>query len=208
MNSARASLRAAAPGDIDRVADILAGAFENDPFMTWMLPEAETRRARVRQIFKRLVLSRLARDRDCYLTEHGAAVWGPPGAWRMSTGWQVRTFPALVRTTGRRLPRAAYGTAIVERHHPTEPAHWYLEALGVRPGHQGQGIGSTLMEPMLDRCDADTVPAYLETTTERNLVFYERLGFGVREEFDLRRGPHVWTMWRDPLPVAAASARS
>jgi hypothetical protein len=51
---------------------------------------------------------------------------------------------------------------------------------------------------MLDRCDAEHVPAYLETGTERNVSFYERHGFKVRDMIDLPRGPRMWLMWREP----------
>jgi GNAT superfamily N-acetyltransferase len=192
------TIRRAGVSDTERLAEVLAAAFEHDPVMTWMLPGADSRRHGVHRLFRLLVLSRLEVDRDGYLTEHGAAIWAPPGAWRLSVGQQLRAFPRLVRSVGRHLPRAISGTATLERHHPDEPAHWYLEALGVRPGHQGHGIGTRLLEPMLATCDADRLPVYLETATERNLVFYQRLGFRVREEFDLGNGPHIWTMWRNP----------
>jgi hypothetical protein len=52
---------------------------------------------------------------------------------------------------------------------------------------------------VLERCDAESWPAYLETANARNLVFYERLGFRVSEEFDLRRDTRIWTMWREPM---------
>jgi GNAT superfamily N-acetyltransferase len=44
----------------------------------------------------------------------------------------------------------------------------------VRSGHQRQGIGSRLLEPVLACGDNDRLPAYLETAAERNLVFYQR----------------------------------
>ena len=42
------------------------------------------------------------------------------------------------------------------------------------------------------------MPAYLESSKERNVAYYARHGFRVREELDLPRGPRVWLMWRDP----------
>ena len=51
---------------------------------------------------------------------------------------------------------------------------------------------------MLDDCDRDEVPAYLETGTERNVAFYVRHGFKVTEELRLPKGPPIWLMWRDP----------
>jgi ribosomal protein S18 acetylase RimI-like enzyme len=189
--------RAGAP-DTDVLADVLAAAFENDPFMTWLLPAATTRLHKVRRFFTLFVLSRMDVDRECSITEHGATVWAPPGKWRTPASRQVPELLGLARTVGRYLPRALSAVKALEKHHPDESTHWYLEALGVRPGHQGQGIGSRLLEPVLARCDTDQLPAYLETAVERNLRFYQRLGFHVREEFDLGSGPHVWTMWRKP----------
>ena len=70
--------------------------------------------------------------------------------------------------------------------------------LGTDPAAQGRGIGSALLGAVLRTCDEDGVPAYLESSKERNLAYYARHGFRVREELDLPRGPRVWLMWRDP----------
>ena len=45
----------------------------------------------------------------------------------------------------------------------------------------------------------DGIPAYLESSKERNVDYYSRFGFKVTGELDLPRGPRVWAMWRDPL---------
>jgi hypothetical protein len=46
--------------------------------------------------------------------------------------------------------------------------------------------------------DASGTPCYLETANERNVVLYQRYGFAVAAESDLRGGPHVWAMLRRP----------
>jgi ribosomal protein S18 acetylase RimI-like enzyme len=74
----------------------------------------------------------------------------------------------------------------------------YLSVLGTDPAAQGRGIGSALLAPVLRQCDEDGVPAYLESSKERNVAFYARHGFRVREELALPRGPQMWLMWRDP----------
>ena len=56
---------------------------------------------------------------------------------------------------------------------------------------------------MLDRCDRDGLPAYLEATSTRNRDLYLRLGFAVLEQMELPGGgPLVWRMWRGPAPAA------
>jgi hypothetical protein len=55
------------------------------------------------------------------------------------------------------------------------------------------------MRPVLDRCDSDGLPAYLEASSERSAALYERLGFvhlGVLELPD--GGPPMWPMRRPP----------
>jgi hypothetical protein len=52
---------------------------------------------------------------------------------------------------------------------------------------------------VLERCDRDFLPAYLESSKEANLGFYRRLGFEVTKTLDLPGGgPRIWPMWREP----------
>ena len=52
-----------------------------------------------------------------------------------------------------------------------------MRDIGVHPDTQGQGLGSTLMRPTLDRCDREGLPAYIEASNERSAALYARLGF-------------------------------
>jgi ribosomal protein S18 acetylase RimI-like enzyme len=89
----------------------------------------------------------------------------------------------------------------VERLHPKGPPHWYLGVLGTRKKAQGRGVGSSLLAPVLDRCDDEGIPAYLESSKHSNIAFYRRHGFEVTGEIPLPfGGPSVWSMWRDPRP--------
>jgi hypothetical protein len=57
----------------------------------------------------------------------------------------------------------------------------YLYVIGVLPEHQGKGIGSSLIKDMLKVLPSE-IPLYLETETEQNVKFYEKLGFRVMKE--------------------------
>lgn len=77
--------------------------------------------------------------------------------------------------------------------------NYYLSVLGVDPARQGQGIGSALMRPILDRCDQERLPASLATNLERNLRLYGRHGFRVVDEVNIPRTEiPTWLMRRDP----------
>jgi ribosomal protein S18 acetylase RimI-like enzyme len=85
------------------------------------------------------------------------------------------------------------------------PDHWYLLILGVDPSRQGQGIGGTLIEPILRRADAEGRQCYLETMKTRNVTFYQKHGFEVvvDDVFGGTDGVRFWTMRRDPRPPKA-----
>jgi ribosomal protein S18 acetylase RimI-like enzyme len=86
----------------------------------------------------------------------------------------------------------------MEERHPHNPPHWYLFILGTDPAAQGHGLGSALLSDMLARVDASSMPAYLESSNERNIALYGRHGFEVTGEVTIPNGPRVWPMWRDP----------
>lgn len=58
-----------------------------------------------------------------------------------------------------------------------EESDWYLSILGVLPEFQNQGLGASLITPVLETSDRAGVSTYLETFTPRNKRFYARLGF-------------------------------
>ena len=59
------------------------------------------------------------------------------------------------------------------------------------------------MRSRLARCDAARLPAYLESSKERNVPFYERHGFRVTGELTIPGGgPTLWLMWRNPAEEA------
>ena len=110
----------------------------------------------------------------------------------------LRSAPTLVRLLGRRVGLATSVLTTIERAHPPGP-HYYLAGLGTDPTHQGTGVGSAVLGPVLARCDQEGIGAYLESSKERNVPFYNRHGFEVTRELQLPKGgPPIWLMWREP----------
>jgi GNAT superfamily N-acetyltransferase len=193
-------VRKAEAAEAAGMARALAGAFRDDPVMSWLVRDA-SRRARVLEGNFRLLLEQIwMRHEETYTTSAtaGAAIWDPPGEWSVGITRQLGLLPQALRVWGRTLPRALLTLAKIERAHPKK-GHYYLAVLGVEPASQGQGLGSALMFPVLQRCDAERVPAYLEASAPRNRALYERHGFEVTREFRVGAdAPPIWGMWREP----------
>lgn len=187
--------------DVPHLTAVLARAFDDDPMANWFVAQ-DKRRARRIYDFMGVSLAKMTLPHgECYTTAdlRGGALWTPPGKWKLGILQQLLLIPSVVKSTGwKRIPRVMAGIAAIEKKHPSEP-HYYLMVLGTEPEFQGRGIGSQLMAPILARCDEERVPAYLESSKERNLPLYERNGFTVTEEFMVPDGgPKIWLMWRDP----------
>jgi len=104
--------------------------------------------------------------------------------------------PALLVLRGKALRIRKWGS-IWAKHHPDKP-HCHLEAIGVLPERQGQGVGSLLLSHFCAYVDQLKQAAYLETDQPKNVRLYERFGFNVVEEASVLSLPN-WFMWRDAV---------
>jgi GNAT superfamily N-acetyltransferase len=185
--------RKAAATDLPDVTETLAVSFYDDPVVTWIVDDGTRRRQLLPGFFRAVAESYLAYE-EIYAVDEGvsAAVWAPPGAE------DDEELPAALGEVVEEYAERLFEIlGLMEQKHPAEP-HYYLFLLGTRPDWQGRGLGSSLMAPVLETCDRDGVPAYLEATSERNKQLYLRHGFEVTDEIPLPDGPAMWPMWRSP----------
>ena len=196
--------RRATRDDLPALAAVLARAFAHDPYFSWLAGDASERNQRMRDGWLGILRYASAGLRETWTDDdrNGAAIWIPPGRAASSMLDSLRLFPTFARLTGwNRMREASAAVELLERrrqrHAPTP--HYYLSALGVDPERQGQGVGSALLAPILRAADAGGTTAYLETATARNVLLYERHGFGVVEELVLP-GTDIrgWLMLRPP----------
>jgi ribosomal protein S18 acetylase RimI-like enzyme len=188
----------AVPEDSEQLADVLGRAFQDDPVSASFLPDTQERARRQRGFLKVFLDEAMATglvhttpDRD------GVALWltiEPDHP-------EENHVDQLVRDA---LGSYYEGFALLGEQmgasHPQDRAHGYLQFIGVEPERQNHGIGAALIRHRLAELDAIEMPAYLESSSERNFALYERLGFRrIGSAIHLRNGAVMVPMWRDPV---------
>lgn len=202
------AIRPARPGEARVLGAALADALAEDPLFRWLMPASPRRERRLLAFFTAVSSSYLQAGKPAYLGDEGAgaALWSDPGdRWQLQLDLgQIR---AVFRSFGlARIVRGVRTQTHLSSLHPGEP-HWYLGFLGVRGSRQGQGLGGALLDEVLTRADEAKAPAYVESSNERNLTFYQRHGFEIVEEIRLPgNGPSVWRMWRS-APLSSRRGR-
>jgi len=196
-------VRRAVTGDVFQMAAVLGRAMEEDPGICWMFPRSRTRGRLLPQVFAAMIRHLYLPSNEVYTTDDhaAAALWLPPGNAAPTLSEVIHLaarMAPLFPLAGRALWRAPGLAGLLTARRPREP-HYYLALLGTDPRRQGHGIGSAMLSSQLTRCDAEGLPAYLESSNRRNLALYARQGFEVIQEMKLkRRGPPTWLMWREP----------
>ena len=190
------SVREAGVGDLEQVSATLADAFTTDPILQWLAPSERSDKQLRRLIEIELAYYVFPAGRVLTTDDfRGANLELPPGRWEMTV--PLSGAVGFVRVFGLRLPRARRLQRLFESNHLQEP-HYYIRYLGVATRFQGQGLGTALLRPTLDRCDKEGVHAYLEASSERSAALYERLGFVHLGELEVPNGPRFWPMRRPP----------
>ncbi len=195
-NQSEVIVKKASADDTALVGEILAEAFSADPVGKWISSDPEYPRW-----CWPMIVPFLLPHNEVYMSGNGlgAAMWVPP-----DDKLNIRPSLAMLWDWWRRfgvgsILRLFRLMSMMEQHHPKDQ-HYYLLAIGVRNEAKGQGIGSALLEHVLQQCDRRKAVAYLENSNSLNLTFYERHGFKVRSKIDLpRNGPSLWLMYRDPI---------
>ncbi|MGK5546347.1 GNAT family N-acetyltransferase [Streptomyces sp. URMC 127] len=197
-------VRRARPEERDAISLLIGEAFMEDPVSCWVFPDEEHRRA-VHPRFFGVFLDAALRAGWVDVTDDlsAAALWIPVRAEEPGEGGGGGEGDDEI---GRQLALAAPGNdrarivgELTEAAHPGDRSHYYLPTIVAAPGRRSEGRGRALLAPVLDRCDREGVPAYLEASNARSKALYERLGFVFTgTPIDLPDGPRMWPMWREP----------
>ena len=193
-------IRSATATDLDGVVRVLTAAFATDPILMWAFPDDGTRERRVAGLWRFMAAEGyLPRGASTLVPgPDAAALWLAPGDSLDDDFWAPRLQLFVEALDGDVARISALGDAM-SAVHPTDQPHWYLLAIGVTPSRQGNGLGGALIAHTLAQADAGGTPAYLEATSVRSRVLYERLGYETMQEVTVEDSPPMWPMWRQPV---------
>jgi ribosomal protein S18 acetylase RimI-like enzyme len=171
--------------DIERGTEVLVRAFQDDLLTHYFFPPCNNWEELVSKYFAFRLRFGLKYG-EVYATSpeiEGLAAWFAPGQSNMTTFRLMRvggmTFSREMGTEilGRLNTISEYTSTMRKKH--VHESHWHLFPLAVDPAFQGQGFGSALIKPMLNRISSEGFPCYLETQNEQNISLYEHFGFQV-----------------------------
>jgi GNAT superfamily N-acetyltransferase len=194
------AVRPATRTDVPRLAATLAAAYPDYRWTSWAFPE-DGRAQRLHRWAE--VCAGLAGvdAGTTWVTDDcaSAAAWSAPGAPAPATDLQAVLDRDLPKIFGSRHRVVLASELLAAPGKPEEP-HWWLAAVGTRPGARHAGLGAAVLQPVLDRCDADGVPAALSTYMSTAVRWFVRFGFVVTHSTRTAVDHElpVWTMVRRP----------
>jgi ribosomal protein S18 acetylase RimI-like enzyme len=194
---------------ITKACEVAAAAFADDPMFNYLIPDPKQRSKALAWFASRAIAYGLQYDRIYTTPEvQGMALWFPPGGFSsqifqlLQMAWQLQlhTLPWQVGWghLGRWL-RVLAATEAAHQQDMGDSSHWYLGIMVVHPEAQGQGLGSRLLQPILQQASDEGLPCYLTTFTEQAVRFYQKNGFEVLHCQPITdTAPSFWTLKRDP----------
>ncbi len=191
--------------EIEAAGELSWRAFGEDDLFAFIFPVERRRPEAIASLHRGVLIALKGRAEFSVALQDDAlvalAVWVPPGGWPFSFGTQLRQARTGLVTMAKARANPLRGSSLmaaVAKAHLRVP-HWYLQLVMVDPSHQRRGLGSRLIEPVLEICDREGLPAALETQKTENLAYYARFGFREMHRSDASPdGPSIWSLERTP----------
>lgn len=196
------------PVDYATAGQIMGRAFINDPLWTATLSDPAVLPDKLVEMFTSTIKTTVASGGLAETTPgiEAAAVWLPPGKEIgflsiLRSGFDMIRFTMSLPSRDRKRMSGILRQLGAKKKELMPEPTWHLVAIGVDPDHQAKGIGSALVLSGIRKADKTGSPMYLETETEENVAFYEKLGFLTIEKIEVQAvGVPMWLMKRSPAP--------
>ncbi|KAJ2912913.1 hypothetical protein MD484_g7497, partial [Candolleomyces efflorescens] len=201
--------------EIDRIVEVLSGAFAGDPFSS-IVVGGYTDRADIVFIQSRQSVAAAAIGGTIHVLKAdgeivGVAIWFGPGQSLNSTeqqraagwnefmriapddlrSWWVDYFIPLMVKSG----KEAFGRGRNGEEYPLEA--WHLHLFGILPEFQGKGYGKKLVQFAEAEAEKDKNGNVMvvETTTDVDVIIYTKLGFEIKKQIGVESSIGNARLW-------------
>lgn len=179
-------MKKAAYGDKSLVKNILSKSFDNNQSVNYIAQQDELREKRIAALMD-YSFEICFNYGDVYLSDDNKACALVLYPDRKKTTFKsvLEDIKLMLNCIGlSNIGKAMKREAAIKKIQPNTPMY-YLWFIGVDPESQGTGIGSRLMNEVIEDSRAQSRPFFLETSTERNLPWYKKFGFDIYSDLDL-----------------------
>ncbi|MBO9619915.1 MAG: GNAT family N-acetyltransferase [Niabella sp.] len=171
-------MREAQMKDKDRIVEILTRSFEANRSVNYIIPGDRKREARLKALMA-YSFDFCKRNGEVFLTdnEEGCALVVFPEKRKFTVTGVMKDIRLIFTGIGlANLAKTMRRESLIKKHHPGGPIY-YLWYIGVAPAAQGKGIGTALLSELAQRGTTLNRTICLETSTKKNLPWYEKNGF-------------------------------
>src|SRR5665647_1111226 len=172
--------------DRDRVIDILAESFNDNKSVNYIIKQDKKRSQRIRKLMEYSF-------EVCYLfgdvflsdDKKGCALILLPDKKRTNFKSILLDVKLIITCTGlANLAKAITRESKIKELQPKK-LMYYLWFIGVDKKEQNKGIGTALLKEVINQSISMNRSVYLETSTMKNIPWYEKFGFKIYNELDL-----------------------
>ena len=182
--------------DKEQIVDILAASFDDNKSVNYIVKQDKKRSERMKKLME-YSFDVCNLFGDIFLSEDkkGCALIVMPD--KKKTTLKSILLDAKLATTViglSNIKKAMNRESKINKLHPKKP-FYYLWFIGVEPTEQNKGIGTKVLIDVINEAKMKGRPIYLETSTLKNIPWYEKFGFTVYNKLDF--GYELFCMKRE-----------
>ena len=172
--------------DKDIVVNILAESFNDNQSVNYIVKQDKKRKQRIRKLME-YSFDNCYLYGEVFLTDEksGCALILFPDKKKNNLKSILLDIKLIVSCIGISNAKKAMVRESKIKKLQTKKLMYYLWFIGVDQDQQNMGIGSALIKEVIEDANSKQRPVYLETSTLKNIPWYEKFGFTIYNKLDL-----------------------
>lgn len=165
------------------ILDILTSSFDSNQSVNYIIKKDNKRNKRIRALMD-YSFEICQKFGEVFISEdrYACALIIYPDRKKTTLHSLLLDLKLILKCVGfRNIKKTIRRESLIKKVQPKE-VMTYLWFIGVVPKRQGNGIGSRMLDEIIENSWKETRPIYLETSTLTNLPWYNKFGFKIYHE--------------------------